>query len=74
MNGCTAANVIGLVPMTATFITGFIVCLVLGTTLRVMTGSVTQISRLPLAIENKELRDENAALRRMLSVEDGDNK
>ncbi|CAM3722933.1 hypothetical protein [Nocardiopsis rhodophaea] len=74
MEGCIAANFTGLIPMTAAFITGFIVCLVLGTTLRVMTGSITQTSRLPLAIENKELRDENAALRRMLGMEEGDDK
>lgn len=74
MEGCIAANLIGLVPMTAAFIVGFVVCLVLGATLRVMTGNIKQTSRLPLAIENKELRDENAALRRMVGMDEGDAK
>ncbi|MFV2194756.1 hypothetical protein [Nocardiopsis sp. LOL_012] len=74
MEGCIAANLIGLVPMTAAFITGFVLCVVLGATLRVMTGNWKQTSRLALAIENKELRDENAALRRMLGMEEGGNK
>lgn len=74
MDGCTAANLISFAPMTAAFITGFIVCLVLGTTLRVMTGSITQTSRLSQAIANKNLRDENTALRRMLGLDEGGTK
>ncbi|WP_160050473.1 hypothetical protein [Nocardiopsis sp. FR4] len=74
MEGCIAANLIGVVPMTAAFITGFILCVVLGATLRVVTGSWKQTSRLPLAIENKQMRAENAALRRMLGMEAGDAK